>query len=383
MRIFHFCLFVLLVALNACGKQTLESYHDDRISINNNSNDLNARVTYYEDRDVMVEPPEGAAKSNAAFKLKLKADVDVLQIDGIDTEASHVTIDGDYAYVSYFTPGNTYRGGAEIFDVHNWNMPAIVSQALLTDTDVSIILEDNGFAYLGQATDSDGNSDFDTPAALEVIVLANNAFTNSTTRVDLESYSANDIAIFDNAIHVTTGTTNGGLSTLSGTPLSIASKIDITGAKAVGYTDNYVVVMEGTGVNLHIYSRSNMSLAQSVNMGCSNTSSSKAEIDVSGDKVYASAWDCGMIVVDLATRTVVNNIAVDAGEYCYGVSVDGDVLYMAMGTAGLAIYEIDGDDLTLLGTGQPGGTTNFVVANSNRVFVADGEGGLKIMQLIR
>ncbi len=115
-----FCLASLILftlVLPACKRGSSGSQASGRILVDNNEERLNTRVTYYNeeepgDPDVFYH----AAYNDKGFKLTLKAKVEPPTIDGVALEASHVTISGKYAYVSYNTVGKVHQGGVVIFD---------------------------------------------------------------------------------------------------------------------------------------------------------------------------------------------------------------------------------------------------------------------------
>lgn len=380
-------LIPLAFLVTTCGDQVLNPNDIARILVENDEGMLNHRIQYFDDKEVPIEPAASLNKEGDFLtknvQLRLLAEVEPPTLNGRKLHASHVTLQEGYAYVSYSTVNADFGGGVEIFDTHIGDRPIIRSMALFNDTDVSIAMEMDGKLYLGEATDSDHNSDFKSPAVLEVITLENHRLTNHSQRIDLPSFNANDVAVFDNAIFVTSGTTNGALSVFEQNSLSLLDQIPIHGAKAVAQHTDFVVVMEGTGTNLHLYERSSRKFLTTINLGCPNFFTAKAEIDVVRDKVYLSAWDCGMMVVDLEEKVVTSGIPAPNGSFCNAVSVDGDLLLMANGSAGLLIARITETGFEEIGSAKFEGSTNFVAAKDDLVFVANGTGGLKILRMVR
>lgn len=377
-------------ALLGCLQQPTEPnvFDADRIKLNNNEEDLNRRVTYFEDKDVPIfELDSGKILTHISggreFTLKLRAEIEPPKSGAFDLHANHVTLNGHYAYVSYSTQYNQFSGGVEIYDISDRRRPRIISQAMLPDTDVSIAVASDGKLYLGEATDSDHDSRFDSPACLEVIELQNGVLTGSSRRIDLPSHNANDVRIFDNSVFVTSGTTNGTLSILDQNSLNISEQIKIEGVKAIGRNENYIIAMEGTGAKLHLFDRQSHIFLKSIELGCTNFFQAKAEIDIVGDLAYLSAYECGMKVVDLNSATVVGGIPAVMGGICNGVSVSGDYIFLANGSNGLLVAEITETGFDLIGRAIFYGSTNFVAIQGNQIFVANGKGGLVYIEVVR
>ncbi|MFQ5638299.1 MAG: hypothetical protein ACE5IR_09945 [bacterium] len=380
--------FIAGFLISACGNQVINPADQSRIEINNDEKKLNNRVKYFDDEAIhlysldLSTNLDHVAKKHG-FAIKLRAEVEPPEVNGFVVHASHVTLDNRRAYVSYSTVNTDYRGGVEIFDILRLNRPRILSQALFLDTDVSIAARFEGKLYLGGATDSHHSSNFRSPACLEVITLRNSVLTDESQRADLPSFNANDIACFDSTIFVTSGTTDGALSLFDLHSLNLSEQIKIPGAKAVAAHKNYIVVMEGTGTNLHLFNRSDRSFFKTIPIGCPNFFQSKAEIEIVENRVFLSAGECGVKVVDLNKETIESGIPAPEGGQTNAVSVDGDLMFMANGKNGLVMAKIKRSGFEILGRAKFAGSTNFVLARDNHVFVANGRGGLKILEIVR
>lgn len=374
-----------VICLLGCGKQIFEPGADSRMIVENDEAVLNTRLNF-DDKELLLEPTEGEdgvrnKSSSSQLKLKLRARLSPPEVDGMLLHASHVTVEGNRAYVSYSTINATYRGGAEIIDVSRINNPKVRSQVLFRDTDVAIAKRSGDKIYLGGATDYRQSSSFDSPAVMEIIGLKSSKFSRQNQRLNMPSNNANDIAIFDETIHVTVGSSNGRLCRFDIGNLRNFSEREVDGAKAVAYSDDYIIVMEGTGANLHLFDRQTGEFVKIINIGCDNYLEAKAEIQVVGNKVYASAWECGMKVVDIPSGSVVDDIPVAPGSQCNAVSVNGDYVYMANGTDGVQISRITENGFVNVGTAGFRGSTNFVLVRNNIMFVANGESGLLIIEI--
>lgn len=380
----------LALCLTGCAQKVTAPQQVDRLVVNNNAETLSARIRYVDGVAVPIVPSDGIKTapgirlSSADIELKLRAEVEAPVLNGHTLHASHVTFDKRRVYVSYSTIYKDYRGGVEIFDVTNLTQPRIISQALFADTDVTIALKTDEKLFMGEAINTYDNPDLTSPAALEIIDLKNGALTTQTQRFDLPSFNANDVNCFDNTIFVTSGTTGGALTMFNNHSLEFAHQIKLDSVKAVVKSTDYVVVLEGTGRRLHLYKRHSWEFEKTIEVGCDNFFQAKAEMAVLGDDVYLSALGCGLMVVDLKTGGVRRGIPAPAGGQTNAISITDDgLIFLANGSDGLMVARIADDDFEILGSARFDGSTNYVAARGDDLFVANGSGGLKILEIVR
>ncbi len=381
---------LILFFASGCADEIAGPAEIVHLQVNNDEAYLNERMAQGDGRVIPLRLTEelkqlsGLQLSSVAIELKLRAEVEPPSINSHLLHASHVTFDNRRAYVSYSTVFSDYRGGVEIFDMTNITQPRIVSQALMPDTDVTIALKTDGKLFLGVAADPGSNPDLKSPAALEVIDLKNGALTNVSQRFDLPSFNANDVNCFDNTIFVTSGTTGGALTMFNNHSLEFAHQIQMDSVKAVVKSTDYVVLLEGTGRRLHLLNRQTWALEKTVEIGCSNFFQAKAEMDVFQNKVYLSALGCGLMVVDLHSGNVSKGIPAPPGGQTNAISITDDgLVFLANGSDGMQVARISGNSFEILGTALFDGSTNYVAARGDELFIANGSGGLKIVEIVR
>jgi len=376
-----FCAAVLIFF--SCSEQAVEPGAASRFVIENDQELLNSRLIVLDEELPLNK--SGVSKSvmgNLTFKRR--GIVAPPEIDGTPLHASHVTLEDGIAYVSYHTRDNQYQGAAEIINVRDVRKPFIKSQILFEDTDITIASRYKTNVYLGQATNPDGNDGFNSPAALEVIHLNEDGdFSKSIQRIDLPSFNTNDILFLNDLAYITSGSSGGMLSIYDLENEQLITQLEVNNAKAVKCTPDFVVAMAGTGERLHIFRHDNNELDRTVELGCENFLESKAELATLNDMVYASAASCGLLAYDIAGDSLLKNI--DLGDYatCNSVSVSKEynVLLLARGADGLQVAVIDPTGLESVGVLDLQGSTNFVAVEGNMMFVANGEGGLQIIEV--
>ncbi len=376
-----------------------------RIRVTNGTMALASRVKHYADVDVSVDTV-GLRKGQsrvlgAPFKLKLRAEVSPPISGGTPLQATHVVLNGNYAYVSYNVQGNTYLGGVDVFDVTQKNNPLLISQAIFQTTDISALWYDSGKLYLAEATSDTG---FAYPAVLEEITLNANKLTLTSRRVSVPSYVATDVKVTGGKIFVASGSGGvgtGGLSILDQTTLQPVVSSDLfLDARAVDIYGSSIVAMQGTPARLRKYLVATNAFQTSYTVGGATIAESKSTLTVLFDRALVAVGDGGMKVVNLQTGALTDSVArasvaglTPDKTVTNAVSVSNDLVFLANGEAGVYVVQsavnlettaTGATNLTLLGKMQFGTaeSANFVASKSGIMFIATGLGGLKIVEIL-
>jgi hypothetical protein len=358
----------------------------ERVDVENGEDLSQGRVDLVENDEIFVESFDLSKRTvtdtEMPGRLFLRAKISLPDFEGENLHANHVTVNEDYAYVSYSTVNETYRGGVEVIDIEDIRHPRIKSRLLYRDTDVTIARKAGARLFIGGAIDSDNSRDFETPALLEVIELEGRKVTGRSRQYDLPSFNANDILVDENKIYVTSGSSEGTLSVFSSSDLSLIGSVSLPGAKAITKYSGELLVMEGTGTGLYYIDPQTRSIGRSVALGCPNYFQAKAELAISGMRLYASAWDCGLLVVDLESGVVVDQVELPAGVYCNSVSiVDDRWVFLANGNDGLWLLEIKEDGLRKIGRVRMEGSTNYITVSGNKLLIANGKAGVLMVEI--
>ncbi len=376
-----------------------------RIIITNDEGTLDAEMDYSDTSDVPVDtttvpsPMLAKRSGTAAIKLTLRATRNPPKYKGSTLRATHVVLNGNYAYVSYNTEGTTYLGGADIIDISNPKKPKLISSATFVGTDVSSIFYSGGKVYLAEATEDTG---FVYPAVIEEITLSANKFTTPTRRKGVSSYVATDIKVSGGKIWVTSGSGGagtGGLTILDASSLNFITEDLFLDARSVDIEAGTVTVMQGTAARLRTYNSSTNAFMSSYFVGGATIAESKSITDVVLDRAFVAAGDEGIKVFSFTSGTVIDSLArVTVGgisanlTVTNAVSISKDFLFAANGEAGVYVAQAK-FDMEAVPTSNPQlkyvgslkfsskQSANFVASNNNMLFVATGTGGLKIVEI--
>lgn len=343
--------------------------------------------------------PNFSSAPPANVELILRAEVDPPVVDGIRLQATHVDFSKPKVYVSYNVQGPERMGGVDVFYNPKSDQLELWSQGIFFDTDVSALDWAGGdVLYLATATSSDG---FETPAALEEIELDFHHLTENVRRMDLPSFAGTGVKVVGNRVYVTSGTGGdpvGGLSVFDRTSLQLLYFDAFADARSVDSWNGTVVAMHGAPAGVRVYSDF-PELQATYDVGGATIPESKSTVRVANDLAFVAAGEEGLKVVSLIDGSVVQHIPVPvvtgvdpAMAVTNGVSVRGDLVFAANGGAGLFVYRAGVDleetattdpQLTLLGQVQfpDGGSANFVWCDGDLIYVANGAGGLRLVQL--
>ncbi len=409
-------LSMLLLAVAACQTSTSTSGPNERpapddvktvqIEVSSNVETLGQRMTDMGGREIAIDASNVPASAQAQFDVTdlgvaflFRAAVAPPVVAGVRLQASHVALDGNFAYVSYMVQGQPTDGAVDVFDISVPGSPKLVSTAAMPGTEIAAITVKNGFVYLAGATDDPA---FPERAVLAEITLSNKLLTSKMRLVGLPSYFATGVAVLGSKLYVTSG--SGGPNTGGLTVLDAASLKKVTGGEpfldardvsAAGLT--FVAAMQGGPANLRLYSQSTGSLSKVVSLPGGNIPESKSGVYARDNWAFVATGDGGMQLVDMVAGSIAASLprptmtgVLPENAVTNAVSLADDLVLTANGGAGVQVaisnYRTNPLNLktfvTPLGRLDMPGSANFVASTSSSMFVADGEGGLQIIQIV-
>lgn len=386
----HYLLGLALVfAFYSCN-DTSNPINEESITINSDSESLTARVKMDNAGVIgLIDPtaPEGRIQEEASdLPLVLVSQVDAPQVAGQTLRATHVDIDGDYAYVSYNMEGDTYLGAVDIFDISNPYSPKITEQAIFSDTDISALEFKNGTLYLAAAVNIDENSDVTSPANLITVSVSGGRFTSDFVYTSLPGFVATDLANTNSNTAVTSG--NDGVIGLFDATQTTGASIEMEDLRAVAFGSDKLAVLSGTS-GVHILDPNSLSEVFSIPLSA-DVAGAKRTMDIDNGALYVSEGANGAGIYKMTDGSLITKLAipirpedVDAADIVTNaVSVDDNLLFMANGAAGISISDVT--ELSAIkeyGVLDLDGSSNFVRNEEEFVFVATGFGGLQILKI--
>jgi len=375
---------------------------EGNLLINSNPAQLAARISYKNEIvPIMDTEPSSLLKSTNDFPVidltknyafKLTAEVDPPVYEGNTLQATHVTIKDDYAFVTYNTRGPKWLGGIEVFDVSDIHNPALISSAILPNTDVSAVDYADGKIYVVGATGDYEEKGFVSAAFMEVISLdATMAIDEVDAIIDISSYAGTDIKVAAGQIFATSG--SAGDLTIFDAAYTKAGTEEISDARSVDANSDHLYVLQGQEGRVNVFELPDATYTKTYHLGGATIPESKSEIAVSDEYIFAALNEGGLSILNLdgslkqsLPKPATPSGALDEAHVTNSVSLNGDLVLIGNGESGVYVGGLiaeDSDNLWMLGAMNFGESqsANFVESKDNVIFVATGLGGLKILAI--
>ncbi|RAI84071.1 LVIVD repeat-containing protein [Algoriphagus yeomjeoni] len=394
MKKYHLIGLVTVIAFYSCN-DSLSPIDEvptiaKHVTIDTDSQSLTTRVK----RDntgvmALIDPdlPTGRLLEVASnLPLIMVSQVEAPVYDGKTLKATHVDIDGDYAYVSYNTEGDTYLGAVDIFDITNVYSPVITEQAIFKDSDISSLEYKNGKLYLAAAVNIDVNSDVTSPANLITVSVAGGKFISDFVYTSLPSYVATDVANTNSSTAVTSG--NDGVIGLFDASQKSKSSTQMGDLRAVAFGNDKLAVLSGTS-GVHILDPNNLSEVINIPLPA-DVAGAKRTLDIDNGNLYVAEGTNGAGIYKMTDGDLIQKLPIPnnpddvaASEIVTNaVSVDKNLLFMANGAAGISVSDVaDLGGIKSLGVLELEGSSNFLRNEEEFVFIASGHGGLQILKI--
>lgn len=384
--LFSFLAALLLIGCDNSDDNTNDNQSVDNIKINTDVTELNKRLDFTSAGVLSIENNTTTGKSAAANASTTLPLVQIGEINppvdsqGRTLQASHVAVNGNYAYVSYIMRGDAYSGAIDVIDVSDPYKPKLVTSALIANTDITSLTYSNGNLIIGGATDIDKLQGVTNPAIVINMQLSSGLLTNTYKMNYLESSVTTDVASNSSSYFAVTGD-NGSLFKLNNATKLVEGKTALADLRSIAINGDKIVTLSGTkGIN--IYNQSTLALQKSFTVS-TDVSGAKRTMDFDETRLLVSEGYNGLGVYDINSGSKLQTIAIQtAGEdnVTNAVSVNDGYAFVANGAAGLNVFKT-GTQLSLLGTLGISGSSNYVKSSGDYIYVASGKGGLKIIKM--
>jgi hypothetical protein len=391
---------------------------NSRISIVNNDAALASRVTYFDD-SIPVDStgvgyptapimPSGIARSSAAsqaaFTIKLKAEVAPPVVSGQTLQATSVSIVGNLAIVSYNMVGNPYVGAIEVIDITNKSNPVLTSEAVFQNTDINAVSTFGTSVYVAEAT---GDTGFLSPAVFEVMQLSgNNLVLNGNRRMGLSSFVGTSTTASATRAYATSGD-NGALFIINPATFTLVDSIHLHDARWVALGNGKIVVAQGTPGQISVFNESTLAPVGTWSFTGATIAESKSTVLVVGSKAFIAAGTGGVQVLSVNSGALLGSVPRPSPDslgldssvvVTNAAALDQDLLFISNGEAG--VYVAQGSQafsatadvaqtITMRGRLRFGNlqSVNHVAYSAGSpgqpgmLIIAAGLGGLKIVQV--
>lgn len=326
------------------------------------------------------------------YPLTLVARVDAPSYSGGENlGASHMHLDGDFAYISYNTVEDGYAGAIDIIDVSDPNDPTVTSRLYYTNVDVNAIQYSDGYVYAVGGVDSE-QSTLATANSILAKIPASGGRLDISAGIEYafqEGFNATDVKVNGNSVLVGSGK-DGYLVAYNKSDLSIQKEAAFADLRSIAIdNNNEVAILDGSiGVSfLDADFNSTRDIAIDSDFG----DFSKRTIAISDSEVIVSEGSKGAGIYSKASGNFIKHLPIlinpedtePTDIVTNAVAVNENVVLMANGGAGLCLSEDQGDNTELVGVIDLNGSINYVASKGDYILAASGKAGLQIVKLNR
>ncbi|WP_350285722.1 hypothetical protein [uncultured Croceitalea sp.] len=387
--------FCALYLVSCSDETTVFETETNAISVEDNKANLDASVVY-DNSGVIGIVPDGsitgksrrAAEDRASdYPLTMIAQITPFSYNGGENlAASHVDIEGNFAYVSYNTAGIDYAGGIDVINISDPYNP-IVAYRIYGPVDLNSITYDDGFIYaVGSTTENEILTEGLSAAIYKFPV-------SSEGRIDLSSYetvykvgfAANDVAVSGDNLFVTSGK-DGLVTRYNKNTMEAMEELPYADLRSLAVHDNKVAVLDASfGVRIidETFTETNQ-----IAINGDFREADKRTLAFNSNSIFVPEGAEGAGIYDATTGVLQERIPIpinpdnvaEENIVTNGVAINEDVFLMANGGAGLCISE-ENNGVDLVGIVDLEGSINYIRSEGEYIFAASGRKGLQIIRM--
>lgn len=323
------------------------------------------------------------------YPLTLIAQVNPPTYGSSSLTATHVDIEGDYAYVSYNTPGQEYFGAIQVINIGNPNNPVVTSQLIYLNADMNAIQYDGGYVYVVGGVDAEKSVRATSNSLIAKIAVAAGRLNTSNIMYGFqEGFNANSVLVNGASVMVTSGK-DGTLTSYNKSDLSTENEVLYSDLRSLSVDNGNIALLDAsTGIRIL---NSGFQPIKEIPIGTDFGAASKKTIDFSGDKIIVAEASKGAGVYSYSSGSLLEYIPIlvnpegvaESDINTNAVAINDDIILMANGGAGLCLSEKGANNTDVYGIIALDGSTNFVESKGDYVFAAAGREGLQIIKLNR
>jgi fibro-slime domain-containing protein len=302
--------------------------------------------------------------------------VDSPVVDGVKLQATDVTWKDGWVYASYNVRGDDFLGALQLIDARDPRNPKVTAEAIYRGTDLARIRVSGSRILAAGADAKDGGT-------LEMFSLVNGKLTfdgyqkvgsYSATFLDLKGYNA----------LVSYGDRNGGVSfyDVRTSQPKLGTHYDLTDARWV-MNDGArgTVALAGSPGRLTRLGTTTEIPVEGATVGAPTW----ATIDQ--DTLYLSSDDAGLLTYDLKTMKRLGHLETKGNANGAAITSDGRLAFLANGEEGLVVADVldpaKPELAAAIDVVDDKGSANAVALDANHIALADGLGGVKLLEYTR
>jgi hypothetical protein len=393
------CVFVFVLS---CSDETTVFVDEDQVNLVLQNDPIKLKASLSFANSGVLEIAEDQLNSNkriSAAKADIAGDHPITLVAQIDPPtydgstfltASHVHVDGAYAYVSYNMVGEDYFGAIDIVNIADPNNPRLTSRLLYTNADINALQYSNGYVYAVGGVDA--TQSFTATSNSFVAKIEVNSGTMNVDSGILYGYqpgdNATDVHVDRNEVYVTSGK-DGSITIYDTKDFNIKQEELFSDLRSLAFFNNRVALLDAS-LGIRILD-DNLKTKKEIPISSDFGLYAKRTIDFVDDKIMVAEGGKGVGIYSYSSgnRLQYLPISIDPNRAPSGdivnnaVAINKDIIMMANGGAGLSLCEDRGTNAQPYGVIQIDGSINYVQTQGDYVFAASGQQGLQIMKLNR
>ncbi len=388
--------FLIMLVLSCSDETTVFEQNEDTFSLEESQSVLTNSVSFeksgvldiFDDEATSNKSGKFANEQAGDYPLTLVAQITPPSFTGAENlTATHVQIDGDYAYVSYNTVDGGYAGAADIIDVSDPTSPSVTSRVYSRSIDFNSIQYSDGFAYIVGGIDSEQSALATANSIIIRISATNGRFDTSGILFGFqEGFNANDVVLIGDSAFMSSGK-DGYLTEFNKNTLEIINEAAFQDLRSVAIKDGKYMVLDASfGVRIL---NSDFSEASQIAIDSDFGESEKRTLDFTDDKIVVAEGSKGAGVYDFNTGAfqeyipiTTNPVNVSQSDIVTNATAFNEgVLLMANGGGGLCLTDDENGSTNIVGIIELEGSINFVASKGDYIFAASGREGLQIIKM--
>ncbi len=401
MRKINLLLWSVALFVSSCADETT-IFSDPKDDLQLEDNQLILENSVVDDYSGVLEITEEAsisgkfshsAKADLAgdYPLTLVAQINPPSYSGAtNLTATHVHVDGNYAYVSYNTAGDVYAGGIDIINVSNPIRPKVTSRLYYTNADINSIEYNDGYVYAVGGVDSE-KSVTATSNSFVAKIPASGGRMNIGAGITYgfqQGFNSTDVEVTSTTVIVSSGG-DGSITVYDKRDLTIINEAFFLDLRSVSYNNGQFAILDASkGVSIL---DNNLNILKEIGISTDFGLATKRTLDFSNDKIIVSEGSKGAGLYNAISGALVEYIPIlvdptgsnTEGRETNAVAINEEVILMANGGAGLCLAEDKGSGTNLVGIIELDGSINFVESKGDYIFAASGKKGLQVVKLNR
>lgn len=389
-----------LIFVASCSDETTV-YRDqleDDVAVEENSATLDNSISF-DNAGVLdiFEEQELSGKFSKAneqagdYPLTLVAQISAPSYTGAtNLGATHIDIDGDYAYVSYNTVEDGYAGGIDIINVSDPNNPRLTGRLYYTNADMNSIAYDDGYVYAVGGFDSEKSTRSEFNSLVAKIQVSGGRFNLGAGIVYgfQEGFNATDVKVSGDRVLVTSGG-DGLLRAYNKNDLTIIDDVPFTDLRSLAVNNDKIAILDASsGVKIL---NTDFGVTQEINISSDFGNFAKRTLDYTDDMIVVSEGSKGAGVYDANSGSLLKYLPIlinpegveEQNVVTNAVASNEGVILMANGGAGLCLSEEQGTNPDLVGIIELSGSINYVASKGDYIFAASGKSGVQVIKLNR